>query len=339
MQRFRRYLCYRLRGALGRMAAFLAVAVVFSQYTVYLALEERTVGFEMTTLLLGAFATVIPILETVVFRERKNLDVFYSFPMERKVLALAHYLSGWIQVVLLHTATLGMVWIVWSAASTVSIPFRYVVGYYLLSVLAATVVYSVVIFLFGQGNTVWDGLVFAGLWTVVLALAVQGARMALETVWHHRLSYDAAGRLFDWGFAYSPLFIACEHIEVLLGKSGYVTIAGTEFWSFWENYVGMAFWISAGIGAAVGYFVTFSKKAAHRVGEISDSWFGYRILIPMLGYSLLLWFGSASMLLSVMLLALMLLGYCAYRRSFRLRLSDLTVTACGILPILLVWFY
>ena len=93
-------------------------------------------------------------------------------------------------------------------------------------------------------------------------------------------------------------------------------------------------WGVIGVACAIGYFYTFKKKGAQLAGEISNSWFGYRLLIPIYGYSLHLLTGIEG-LLTILIFAAMIIGYIIYRRSFKLKTSDLIVTACGIIPMII----
>ena len=93
-------------------------------------------------------------------------------------------------------------------------------------------------------------------------------------------------------------------------------------------------WGALGIAATAGYFLTFIKKGAEKAGEVSSSWFGYRILIPVYGYSCLMSFDTDIILL-VLVFAMMVIGYTIYRRRFKLKTSDIVVTACGIIPLII----
>lgn len=98
-------------------------------------------------------------------------------------------------------------------------------------------------------------------------------------------------------------------------------------------------WGAIGIASAVGYVVAFVKKGAEKAGEISSSLFGYKLLIPIYGYSLLMlfdWLEFDSLDFMVVLIFIaMVIGYIIYRRSFRLKASDLIFTGCGVIAMIL----
>ena len=94
-------------------------------------------------------------------------------------------------------------------------------------------------------------------------------------------------------------------------------------------------WGAVGIAAAFGFFFNFKRKGAHLAGEISDSPFGYKLLIPVYGYGLLLLNDTGLDILSVIIFALMLVGYFIYRRSFKIKTRDIIFIACGIIPLII----
>ena len=86
------------------------------------------------------------------------------------------------------------------------------------------------------------------------------------------------------------------------------------------------FWCVVALLAVVGYFLTFARHRTERVGGISETFWGYRVLIPLLGISLMLP-GGIDTALAVMILIAMTVLYIIYRRSVRLRRSDLIMLA------------
>ena len=120
-------------------------------------------------------------------------------------------------------------------------------------------------------------------------------------------------------------------IEINQSGNTYYFEVAKEYSEMWYMFVA---WGALGVASAVGYFITFVRKGAEKAGEISSSWFGYRLLIPIYGYSLLLEYNYLDFM-TVVIFALMIIGYIIYRRGFKLKVSDYIVTACGI-PVFLL---
>jgi hypothetical protein len=79
---------------------------------------------------------------------------------------------------------------------------------------------------------------------------------------------------------------------------------------------------------------TFKKRSPLNVGEISESWLGYRILGPIFSICGVLIFNNDSILdapLVIFVLIFMFLGYMLYRRGLRFKIPDIAVMAIAVL--------
>jgi hypothetical protein len=95
------------------------------------------------------------------------------------------------------------------------------------------------------------------------------------------------------------------------------------------------FWALIGIMCFVGYVLLYSKYRADKAEEISDSWFGYKTLIPIFGplFALESFDGF-----SIEPIILMYIMYIVYRRSFKLKKRDYIVLAATVLLIFLFFY-
>ena len=280
MNTFGRYLLYRLKSTAPRTTMFAILSLIMTLNVVSSSIqgqyiEYNSTGIYMLALILGIFCTIIPILETVGFKNRHNLDTLYFFPLERKKLALVHYLSGLIQVLAIYTVTFVAAYI-YLAANTNYFALHHMPIYYLLSVLLGIVMYSFFIFVFGQANTAADGALFSLLWVFALCLIILAATAVwneLDPITINLSAYRYRNALYGWGIAYAPInnltVIFQDLIEVNQNNSHsvYPSIYTRQWYMF-------AVWGVIGIASAIGYFITFVKKGAQKAGEISDSPFG-----------------------------------------------------------------
>lgn len=339
MKIFGRYLWYRLNNSALRTLVFAFLSVGITQLTVAecigrMNVKNNETGIYILAIILGIFCTVIPILEMSGFKNRRNLDTLYFFPIKREKMALAHYVSGFIQVIFIYTVTFFSAYI-HLALQTNYFELWYLAPYYFLSILIGFVMYSLFMFIFTQANTVADGVLFCGLWILLLfvLMTVVNNEMIIPLI--DEKDYKAlrlANHLPNWGIAYAPI----NNLTVIFQDLIEVNKNGENYFAdIYRGQIYMFFvWGAVGIAAAVGYFITFLKKGAEKAGEISDSWFGYRILIPVYGYCLLILIGDIE-LISILVFALMIIGYVIYRRGFRLKTSDLVISALGILVLFL----
>ncbi len=342
MKVFSRYLIYRLENSTLRTVIFtiLSVAItqmVVSESTGRMYAENNETGIYILAIILGLFCTLIPILETAAFKNRRNLDTLYFFPIKREKMALVHFLSGYIQIAIIYSVSFfSAYW--YLAAQTNYFRLEYMMLYYLLSLLVGLVMYSVFMFLFGQGNTVADGVIFCVLWMFVIYLIAYVVRTEILRPYlqEHNMLENSVG-IAEWGIIYAPInnltVIFQDVIEVNREAHAYDY---TNVYA--QRYLSQAYmffiWGVVGVAAAIGYFVTFVKKGAQKAGEISDSWFGYKLLIPAYGYTLILYNGSTDIGL-VLIIAMMVIGYIIYRRGFKFKVSDLIAMGCAVLPLIL----
>lgn len=343
MKIFGRYLGYRLEKSALRTLVLTIIAVVFNWVVVSECINRINIynnetGIYMLAIILGCLCTVIPILELSEFKNRRNLDTLYFFPIKREKLAAVHFLSGFIQVAVVYSVTFFSSWI-HLALQTNYFALGYMFFYYIFSLLLGLVMYSIFAFLFIQGNTVADGILFCGLWIFILMIVGFVVRSEILREYYRESVYWARSANFvnDWTIIYSPInnltVIFQDLIEVNKHSAEYYY--KSEYAARYMRDAYMFFvWGALGIASAAGYLLTFVKKGAEKAGEISTSWFGYRLLVPLYGYSLMI-FWSGEIILTVLTFVLMIVGYIIYRRGFKLKPSDLIVTGCGVLAFMI----
>lgn len=338
MTTFKRYFLYQLKQSALRTLVFTVLSVMIclsvTNGTIDTELDmHKSTGIEMLATVLGLFCALIPILELSGFKNRRNLDTLYFFPIKRGKMALAHYLSGALQVLAIYTVCFVSVWLT-LVFKTDCFRLEYMPLYYLCSLVLGAVMYSIFAFLFGEGNTVADGVLFCGLWVFAIALVMSVIRGYIARPFLDPQLWEQTSNIEGWGIIYAPInnltVIFQDAIEVK--RQSYFQTHDAEIY---KSQIYMFFiWIGIGIAAAFGYFARFVRRGAHMVGEVSDSPFGFKLLIPLYGYTLLLMFSEFD-IMSIIIFALMLIGYCIYRRGFKIKRNDIIFIAYGILPMIL----
>jgi hypothetical protein len=98
------------------------------------------------------------------------------------------------------------------------------------------------------------------------------------------------------------------------------------FWNNPQNVGWFIFWLIAGALSAVGFFLTFGKRRMEKTEEISDSYFGFRTLIPIFGIAGMIAFCMSDMIIVWVIIELLaILGYTIYRRGFHYKKSDIAI--------------
>ena len=343
MTAFKRYLGYRLKEGTLRSIVFMLISLVITLSCVdsclsYNEVMYRETGIYILATILGVFCTLMPFLELSGFKNRRNLDTLYFFPIKRSHMALAHYLSGAIQTLFIYSVCFFAAWMV-LLIKTDCFVLGYMGLYYVFSILLGFVMYSVFSFIFMQANSVVDGAIFCGLWAFVLYLAIWTVRLYfLRPALIDTPYWSASSDFAPWGMIYAPinnLTVIFQDIIEVNRQENYYDFTSSSAQRYMEQMYMFFIWGALGIATAVGYFVTFVKKSAHMAGEISGSWFGYKTLIPAYGYMFIMTNRNVD-IMTFIIVALMVIGYAIYRRSFKLKKSDIACIVGSIIPIILV---
>lgn len=307
MSSFKKYFLYIFKKTALRQAVtcFICVIIALLQINGW---EEYYSPSSVATIL-GVLCMLIPILELAPFKNRRNLDSLFSLPVSRKKQALAHYINGVIQISVAFTVCCVLALIQLIAYKRGAI-IGYFIAYYFLALVAGILIYSVFMLLFDQANTVIDGILFEILGAFALFFVAQAVRNVIGTVGDHPY----------------PTYIIFDPI----GKEGlYQIVKNCSFSIYWKDIIMILMWSLIGVASIIGYFYAFERKKVENVGGISDSFLGYKLLIPVWAYSLLALLGSFSGMIIFIYLS-MLIGYIIYRRGFKFTRQDLICMAMTI---------
>jgi hypothetical protein len=187
--------------------------------------------------------------------------------------------------------------------------------------------YSFVLFLFNEGNTVLDGVLFCVIYLLLSFFFFGGLRIFFCDLFN-LTQIDLP--LFPFFYSLDRL---TEHFQDLMEIN--VTFYNKEviLIKLKEDMVGWLIWILVGVASVIGYDRRFQKRRAEWTGDISDSVFGYKTTIPVMGYVLLAVFGF-DLVLALIVWITMLTGYFVYRRSFKLKTSDILLMGLSVVPYL-----
>lgn len=310
MSSFKNYFAYIFKRSYVRLIVTSVIVLVVTMWEIIAAKEHASLY--TVYLILCALCTVIPPLELAAFKNRRNVDMLFSLPISRKKQAMAHWLNGLTHVLIPHVIC--FVSFIISGAILELKNVGYFVAYSFISLVFGALVYSVLLFAFNQANTVVDGVIFE-------ILVAFGSALAVTTVFGGVLNIE----IFNISYTvYAPLT-----------ESGFYQIVenGTLILPF-KSVLMCTLIAILGVACIFGYIYNFEKIRAEKIGGISDSVIGYRILIPIWAYSFLAALGSV---LFIFVYISMLVGYIIFRRGFKLTKED-AIVFIGSLPFLILGF-
>ena len=276
------------------------------------------------TMFLCILAYVLPVTEFSFFKKRNHLDCVYSLPISRKAMGTVHYLTGLIILFSAFSLSYLLNFILLLSHGTGLFHFIYLVPHYFLCLLLGFIMYSFMVFVFNEANTKGDGIWFMILYTFVFSLSTMTISPSIE-------KYIDESDFVPWG----TIQRMTEHYEYLVEplRADYIYHGN---WGSLDSTVAFVFWVIVGIASAIGFFLTFGRKRMERTEEISNSFFGYRTLIPIYVICLLM-DGAFANIYSVVIVELFtLIGYTIYRRGFHYKKSDIAVLC--LYPLLALLF-
>jgi len=365
MTHFKKYLSHRLRSTAFRTLVITLIATVLACAVVGIALSRsfaektqssicgtvspRNISTDIEVLIgvMTVLATLYPILETYHLKSTKTLDVVFSLPVTRTDIARAHYICGFISLVFssaVVTIAIGVELLAFGLFNGL-MPLLMI---YLWLVLFGAILYSIVIFLFSKGNTAIDGAVSAFLFIPSLSLVAKALDSFIrENEYIYKtISVGDSLPVKNLSFFFKINNVADEAVsfydKIICKKSDItwydVGAACDEIFSAYGNdarylYV-LLIWILCALAATAAFVFSFEKYRAEHAGDISDSFFCYRSIIPMAGFSLLC--DSSSLVTSTVIVISMLIGYFICRRSFRIKPEDIYTVALGAVLMLFV---
>ena len=266
--------------------------------------------------LLVLLCCAAPVMEFAVFKRRTNLDCLYSMPLSRRELGAVHYLTGAIIVAVPYTLSYLL-----NALLLLRAPQEYdvapLVGRYFLSLLFGLCVYSLFVFLMDRANALGDGIAFMALYSFVI-FAIAGALYAV-------LPSRFLGSFNDFlgGVIWDVLLMMTIYYGASVERATSEFHSSSFFWREADIVFWFIFWTVLGVAAAVGFFLLFGKKRTEKTGELSDTFFGYRVLIPLLAACGMIALNTVVGWITFEILAF--IGYTVYRRGFHYKKSDIIV--------------
>ena len=223
--------------------------------------------------LMSVMCFVAPVLVYSFKMNKRSVDCYYALPLKKRKLYFIKTLIGLLHVFIPFTAAFWVTFFIFLIRPNNPYDMVWFVPTYFGAIFFGLCLYGLNAFAFTRGNSVIDGVVFMmGYQTVMILIVI------LPWLW-------SQGKLFSWKYLldfvpeWGHSFFAL-HMEAKIMKSQVLNSYGTltEF-----DMTAMTFIMPALRGAA-GYFLMFfllKYDKAEDSQQISESWFGYKTLIPI----------------------------------------------------------
>ncbi len=342
---FSRYLQYilkknTLRNIIMIIMGVLYLSVILPSLILPYAIGDdqdqfRHCGIDLLSVILSILCTIVPIFEFSQFNNKRNLDTVYSMPLGRDKISIAHFAGGFIQIILVYTCTF-IYYFGYVILNSGCFAVGFIPLFYALSLVFGFIMYSVFTFLFTRANTTFDGVMFclfsaAAIFLVLIAVPFLLSEFAEEIIDLYPLEYTF------WGIVYFPIASFTEVFTTLIETNRYNSshslFQDSELTVF---IIGVIGWLIIGFLSTYGYLKLNHRKPAEKTEDISASAFGYKTMIPLCSYSLMIilvqkLFLTESNIFCVIIYISMIIGYIIYRRGVKFKKSDLIMLGIGLL--------
>ena len=271
---------------------------------------------------------IIVIFRMSIFRNSKDVDLYYSLPISRKKLLFTQLLFGFIQLISIWSLMFLSGLLVFTILSNGYFYTGMLLLGYLIIIGYMAIIYGITSFLFLRGNTVVDGIVFIIIFNTA----------CLFISWFFTQHFFRAFNLAE-AFAYNPYYsvsLIFEHFIYYSLPNQTILYRGIHR----ENITSIILNTSGfTLLSGLGYYLSFkfiANEKTEQIGRLSTSKFGYVSLIPInlfFGISSIYFITSSVTWVAVSVLAAAgFIGFFIMRRSVRLKWIDIFSV---IMPIIL----
>lgn len=295
-------------------------------------------GLACYAVLLCVLCTVAPVMQFFYRMKQRSVDLWYSLPITRKQLVLVRTLVGLLLVFVPFTIAYwpGVAIVAMRcnelASSVRGFHFQYIhyLSCFAQMLLLGTCLFGVNAFLFTRGNSMFDGIFFILGWAILVPLfvVVLNDDFAFDFYWQGasgRQTWVNSSLFFTYFFTYSPVAWTGAAFEKLITVGAFFD---NEFHFMVTSILG----VLEGAAAYLALFLLADKDKSENVGQISSSRMGYKVLLPALEAGVIAliivsvgwgWYDWNTVFYMVLVALCALAFYFAYRRSFRLKISDI----------------
>lgn len=329
-----RYFIYHFKKTLIRLAILSMAAITMTLSVVY-SYESWNSGkvyslsFGGMMFLLAAMGVILPLLEIGDFKNKRNLDSWFSFPIERWKILLIHILNGAIHIAIAFSIAVIVALIqINGAPAEAGFDPSYMPAFWASSLFYGLLVYLFCFFPAVIASNMVDAVILIAMYNILpyriayfLALLTNSSKIGLDLFGPVPCLVQIMGN-----------FNKLVENKQSQSMIGIVLSAFEEDVSFLMIVVSGILCLAAGAGAV--FF--FDRVKAEDLGGISDSRFAYKVCIPLIN-ALAILSGEGNVITGLFRGIAIFITYVVYRRGFKLRKSDVIIisvlTVVAMIPI------
>lgn len=293
----------------------------------------------------GLLAFGLPFYVFSYKMKKRSVDLFYALPLSHTKILVVKFLVGLIIVFIPYTVAywLGLL-VIAPRAGGLNLNIVYFIPQFFASIIPIYLIYAISSFCYTRANRRRDGQALAVLWFFAVALVLlilmrltAGAPIddeVPEPISLARIYYI----LPNFFFPSSPLnHVTTVFQAMILGtyNPGYETIVLVNMI---VGYVFVTLW---GAGSTVGIILLEKKSKAENIEQITESWFGYKTVIPVYTsclVSLCVGIPYVSFILIILVLIGMYILSASYRRTVKIGWQQFAVLGGSVIAGIILYY-
>lgn len=273
----------------------------------------------------GFWAAILPLWLFGYKMKKRSLDLFYALPLGHGKILSVKFLVGLVALFIPYTVAYWLGAFVVIAKVSLNISAIYYLPHFFASLLPIYAIYSLATFAFTRANRWIDGVFFVLFWAFVLSTAI-----AFLSFIFSRLPT----KLFEpyYYLPFAPLdYVTTLFQRLIIGNTASDGLTAVQLGNMIAGFTLTALMAS---GATAFTLLNEKKAKAENAEQISDSPFGYKVMIPL--YTVYLIAVTINLLLDILLLfILVLLGAymltALYRRTMKIGWIQAAILAGSVI--------
>lgn len=259
-------------GAIGFLLYLLPLLSLEPKYS-----NTSNVGIIITIFALASY--IMPIFMNKYRYNKKLANRNFSSPISRRALFNVNFLIGLINIIVFYTIFyfLGMLIV---AIKMTNYAIKFYIPLYFVILLIGICIYTFNYFIASRANKALDAFIFIIMYTFIFALLVKFIETLFLTNHEINRKFITFKEFVIWGNAFNKCIVKNVSLVIVHANE-------PSLYSIIGNSVQVSdciiTFVVLPILAITSYLLSYimsNKESAEKVEEISDSYFGYKVLIP-----------------------------------------------------------
>ncbi len=276
----KKYFVYELKKSLFVMCALAVIAAAVYVITVlsnaeYLLGGNAHFPVEAITIVGGVLCVIVPVWKLSYRMKKRSVDLYYALPLSHTRILAVKFVVGLIAVFAPYTVAYWIGSFTAMAAAGKALSSVNFVPLYFATLIPMAITYVLTSFIFTRANRFIDGIAFIVLTGMSLAVVAEvvAAFVQSSSVYINSGFYTPFGGLTVVSEYYAYTLIKGMSVEMQFDA---------------QDIVGLAVVAVCAAAAGIGLFLAEKRAKAENCEQISDSYFGFKVMIPLYTFSLAL---------------------------------------------------